>query len=129
MFEPLRVVVIDDEPGPRGHLIFQLEKAGCEIAASFEFGEKFLEWLKKTNEKIDAVFLDIGMPSDGVETLKHLPPSIPAVFVSGHGIDYINSIMSTTTAIGCLLKPVTDERISAGIKMIRDFMLKSRQDY
>lgn len=110
MAEPLQVVVIDDEPSPRKQLILLLKNAGCEIIAEFEFGDDFLQWLSSSELKFDALFLDIGMPEmNGVETLKHVPNSIPAIFVTGHGKDVIDGLKSS--AISYILKPATKRRL------------------
>lgn len=66
------VLCVDDEPTNVEILEMHLKKAGVK-SKGFLSGDKALEYIKETNEKIDAILLDIMMPGlDGIEVLKIL---------------------------------------------------------
>jgi len=86
MADPIRVLVIDDDPGVRDYLEALVSRQGCQVFA-VEDGEQALRTLDDTRP--DLVTLDVVLPGmDGIETLRQLKqrlPDVPVVMLSGHG--------------------------------------------
>src|SRR5947209_8745132 len=85
---PIRVLVVDDEPGIRGSLNGVLRDEGCEVDCAAD-GEICLVRLEERS--YDVVLLDIWLPGiDGLEVLSRIQ-AIPTgdrpavVMISGHG--------------------------------------------
>jgi two-component system nitrogen regulation response regulator NtrX len=81
------ILVVDDEKSVRDSIKMILEYEKYDVLFA-ENGAKALTALKENS--IDAVFLDIKMPSgmDGIEALremKKIEPEVPVVMISGHG--------------------------------------------
>ena len=86
--KPVRILVVDDEPGIRQSLCGVLEDEGYR-ASAVESGEACLDEL--AHESFDLVLLDVWLPGiDGLETLARIQ-EIPfadrplVVMISGHG--------------------------------------------
>ncbi len=86
MADPIRVLVIDDDPGVRDYLEALVSRQGYQVFA-VEDGEQALRTLDDTRP--DLVTLDVVLPGiDGIETLRQLKqrlPDVPVVMLSGHG--------------------------------------------
>jgi len=86
MAQPLRVLVIDDDPGLRDYLEALAASRGYQVFTAAT-GEDALESLDQTRP--DLVTLDLVLPGmDGLETLGQLQgrlPNVPVVMLSGHG--------------------------------------------
>ncbi len=86
MAQPLRVLVIDDDPGLRDYLEALAASRGYHVFTAAT-GEDALESLEQTRP--DLVTLDLVLPGmDGLETLgqlQHRLPNVPVVMLSGHG--------------------------------------------
>ncbi|MBI3131219.1 MAG: response regulator transcription factor [Acidobacteria bacterium] len=105
----LRVALADDEPVALNRLGRLLREAGCEVLQEFEDGHALLEWMKGDHQ-LDALFLDIHMPSlSGIEVLAELenPPAI--VFVTANAEYAVQAFEHA--AVDFLVKPVTAERL------------------
>lgn len=107
-----RILIVDDEPGIRESIAMILEYEGYETGAA-ETGEEGLARI--TEQKYDAVLLDINMPGiDGFETLrriKEIDKHLNVVIISAYGnID--NAIKATKTgAFDFLEKPVDRDKL------------------
>jgi two-component system nitrogen regulation response regulator NtrX len=117
--KPVRVLVVDDEPGIRQSLCGVLEDEGYR-ASAVESGEACLDDL--AHESFDLVLLDVWLPGiDGLETLARIQ-EIPfadrplVVMISGHGtID--TAVRSTKLgAFDFLEKPLTIPKVSIVVK-------------
>jgi two-component sensor histidine kinase len=89
MSEPIRILVIDDNPGDRGlyrHALHQNTDALYDITDA-ENGERGLARLEERAP--DCVLLDYSLPGDnGIEVLKRIHarhPHIPVVMLTGQG--------------------------------------------
>ncbi len=86
MAEPIRVLVIDDDPGLRDYLQALVSRQGYQVFAVAD-GEQALGRLDEIRP--DLVTLDVVLPGmGGLETLRELKqrlPAVPVVMLSGHG--------------------------------------------
>jgi two-component system LytT family response regulator/two-component system response regulator AlgR len=120
--EPLRVVVVEDEPLNRQRMVRLLQQAACQVVAEFEEGDALLAWLDQ-GIPLDAIFLDIQMPgASGLELLERLPAPVPVVFVTAHSEHAVDAY--DTAAVDYLLKPVRPERLARSLARIREQRLR-----
>jgi two-component system nitrogen regulation response regulator NtrX len=115
---PVRILVVDDEPGIRKSLCGVLKDEGY-AAAAVASGEACLVELAKG---YDLILLDVWLPGmDGMETLARIQ-EVPfaerpvTVMISGHGT--IETAVKATKlgAFDFLEKPLTIEKIAVVIK-------------
>lgn len=114
----IRVVVVEDEPLARRHLMDMLsELPGIEVVAAVENGRKGLAVIAE--QKPDAVFLDIEMPGvKGIELMQLLPEPKPAVvFVTAYPQHAVEAFAGG--AVHYLLKPISRVGVAQAISRIR----------
>lgn len=114
----IRIVVIEDEPLAREHLVGLLsELPGVMVVASAENGRLGLAAIAE--HQPDAVFLDIEMPGiKGTELMHMLPDPRPAlVFVTAYPQHAIEAFAGG--AVHYLLKPISRVSIAQAISRIR----------
>jgi len=114
----IRIVVIEDEPLAREHLVELLsELPGVVVVASAENGRLGLAAIAE--HQPDAVFLDIEMPGiKGTELMHMLPDPRPAlVFVTAYPQHAIEAFAGG--AVHYLLKPISRVSIAQAISRIR----------
>ena len=87
MSEPLKVLLLDDEPIVGKRLKPALTKIGCEVEV-FEDSRKALERLEQVN--FDIVVTDIRMDEvDGIEILEHVQQKSPrtrVIMITGYAM-------------------------------------------
>lgn len=115
--EPLRVLVVDDEPPARERLRRLIDELpGIEVAGEAGDGREALELCTRLDP--DVVLLDVRMPGmDGIEAARHLasledPPAV--VFTTAyeeHAVDAFEA-----QAVGYLLKPVRQEKLGRALR-------------
>ena len=114
----IRIVVIEDEPLARGHLVDLLaELPGVAVVASAENGRLGLAAIAEY--KPDAVFLDIEMPGiKGTELMHMLPEPRPSlVFVTAYPHHAIEAFAGG--AVHYLLKPISRVGVAQALSRIR----------
>jgi len=114
----IRVVVVEDEPLARQHLVDLLgELPGLSVVASAENGRLGLAAVAE--HKPDAVFLDIEMPGiKGTELMHMLPEPRPSlVFVTAYPQHAIEAFAGG--AVHYLLKPISRVGVAQAISRIR----------
>ena len=114
----IRIVVIEDEPLAREHLVELLsELPGVVVVASAENGRQGLVAIAEHTP--DAVFLDIEMPGiRGTELMHMLPEPRPAlVFVTAYPQHAIEAFAGG--AVHYLLKPISRVSVAQAISRIR----------
>jgi two-component system, response regulator FlrC len=123
MANPLRVLVVDDDPGMRDGMAMSLKRAGfvCEQARS---GEDALRMTRPG--AFDAVVTDLRMTGmDGLQLtarLKALDPTLPVVLVTAFGsldtareamrlgaFDYLSKPFSPEELVGAVRKAIQSE--------------------
>lgn len=115
----MRAMLIDDEKPALVHLERLIRADGrLEPVALCTSAREGIEWLEK--ERVDAVFLDIGMPEmNGLEAAEHIQqryPGIAIVFVTAYS-DYAVEAFDLQ-AIDYLLKPIGPARLQKAIARI-----------
>ncbi len=119
MHEPLRVVLVDDEPWARKGLRVLLEPVpGVEIVGEAGNGAEAVEVIRDAAP--DLVFLDVQMPEmDGFGVLRALGPErTPAVvFVTAYDEHAVRAF--DANAADYLLKPFDDERFHRALDRAR----------
>jgi len=115
----VNVLIVDDEVEARTNLRTILE-GYCPEVEKVEVAGSAIEGLEKiTDDRPDAVFLDIMMPGmsglELAETLSHL--NLPLAFVTGHDQFAIRAIKAS--AIDYVLKPVRIPELRQTIHRLR----------
>jgi two-component system LytT family response regulator len=116
--EPLRVVIVDDEPLARAVVREYLRAhPGVEVAAECANG---FEAVKAVSElSPDLMFLDVQMPKlSGFEVLELIGRSVPVVFTTA--FDQYALSAFEVHAIDYLLKPFSAERFSEALVRARE---------
>lgn len=113
----LVIAIIDDDEAVRRSLAEVLSTYGFVIT-EFSSGTAFLERVSKVSP--DCVLLDIRMPGiDGLEVQKRLRqkhPSIPVVFITGHGDIPLAVRAMREGAFDFVEKPVRDDVLTQSIR-------------
>ena len=117
---PIRVMVVDDEPLAREHLIALLaDEPDMTVVAEAGGGSEAVRLIKV--ERPDLVFLDVQMPGlNGFDVLRALPSDcVPlVVFVTAYDAHAVNAF--EVAAVDYLLKPVVEERFRVAIHRALD---------
>lgn len=115
--EPLRALIVDDEPPARERLRSLLgELDDVTVAGEAANGREALEMCARLDP--DVVLLDIRMPGmDGIEAARHLaaledPPAV--IFTTAYDQYAVEAF--ETQAVGYLLKPVRREKLERAIR-------------
>lgn len=117
--EPLRAVIIDDEPLAIRRLEQALDPIGqVEVVGSAPDGRRGLELVKALAPEL--VFLDVQMPGlDGLGVAEALdaeaPPSV--VFVTAYAHHAVEAF--ELAAVDYLLKPVEFDRVAAAVERVQ----------
>jgi DNA-binding NtrC family response regulator len=106
MSEPLRVLLLDDEPIVGKRLKPALTKIGCEVEV-FEDSRKAFERLEQIN--FDIVITDIRMDEiDGIEILEHVQQKSPrtrVIMITGYAMISIAKKAMEKGAFDFIAKP------------------------
>jgi two-component system, LytTR family, response regulator len=119
--QPLRVVIVDDEPLARAVVReFAGHHAGVEVVA--ECGNGF-EAVKAVSElSPDLMFLDVQMPKlNGFEVLELLGRSVPVIFTTAYDQYALRAF--EVHAVDYLLKPFGEERFAEALSRARARLL------
>ena len=114
----LRVVVVEDQPLTRLHLVEMLERLGVEVVEACADGQEAVERIPSIAP--DAVFLDVQMPSlDGFEVIEAIGPDLmpPVVFVTAYDAYAVKAF--EVYAFAYLLKPVSEPRMAEVVDRLR----------
>jgi len=114
----VRILVVEDEPLSRQHLIDLLEELpGVEVVGQAENGRLGLKAAAELAP--DAIFLDIEMPGiRGTEMLQLLPDPKPAVvFVTAYSEHAVEAFAGG--ALHYLLKPISRVGVAQALSRIR----------
>ena len=113
---PLKIVIVDDEPLARTVVREFAERLGMQVAAECANG---FEAVKAVSELApDLMFLDVQMPKlDGFEVLELLGRSVPVVFTTAYDQYALRAF--EVHAIDYLLKPFSEERFAEAVSRAR----------
>ncbi len=123
-----RVLVVDDEPGTRRLLAFNLERADYRPHC-VETGEDALVAIDA--DPPDLVLLDLMLPGiDGIETLRRLRrrhPELPVIVLTAHG-SVENAVEAMKLgARDFLTKPIDAGRLTVAVRNALDFQHLARE--
>ena len=119
---PMKALVVDDEPLARERLSRLLKEAGCTVVGELGDGVALLHWLKAPGE-VDVIFLDIQMPGlSGIEVLAEVPDGPPVVFVTAYSDFAVRAF--ELAAVDYLLKPVFEDRLGKCLQRLRDRLIR-----
>ena len=107
----LRVVVVEDQPLTRLHLVEMLERLGVEVVEACADGQEAVERIPALAP--DAVFLDVQMPLvDGFEVIDAIGADAmpPVVFITAYDAYAVKAF--EVYAFAYLLKPVSEQRMA-----------------
>ncbi|MEM9363206.1 MAG: LytTR family DNA-binding domain-containing protein [Bacteroidota bacterium] len=128
-----KVIIIEDEPKAQKHLENLLALSGFDLVveAVLPSVESTIQWFEQ-NTHPDLVFLDIHL-SDGIsfEILEKTALEAPIIFTTAYDEYAIKAFK--TTGIDYLLKPLTEEEVSAALakyfkakeRYVRDWFTKT----
>lgn len=115
MSEPLRVLIVDDEPLARAHVRSLLEARG-DVVVLGECGDGTSAVARILAEAPDLVLLDVQMPElDGLEVVRQvgaerMPPTIFITAFDEHALEAFE-----VHAVDYVLKPVNRQRFARAI--------------
>ena len=119
MPEPVRVVIVDDEPLARQHVADRLRhEENVEIVGEADNGNDAGEVIRRTRP--DVVFLDVQMPGlDGLDVVDTIGPEEMPATVFTTAFDQYALKAFDRAAVDYLLKPFDDERFSQAFRRAR----------
>jgi DNA-binding LytR/AlgR family response regulator len=117
--EPLRALVVDDEPLARDELAFLLGELGVEVVAQAASSAQALGAFSQARP--DVVFVDLRMPGpDGLalaEALHARAPETPIVVVSAHDEGALRGF--EVGVVDYVLKPARLDRLKRALERVR----------
>src|SRR5690349_1230441 len=109
---PYTILVVDDEPGIRTMVQFELAQEGHRIFTA-DSGARALEALKA--ETIDLILTDVRMPiMDGLDLIiqvRKTHPKLPIILLTGFVEDRVQKVQEYNLS-GTLHKPFTIDQLS-----------------
>jgi DNA-binding LytR/AlgR family response regulator len=117
--KPIRAIIADDEEALRDHLRKKLSLLWpeLEVAGEAQDGGTALSLIR--DRRPDIAFLDISMPGlSGIDVAKAAAGLGLFVFVTAHDQFAVEAF--EREAVDYLLKPVTDERLAATIRRLKE---------
>ncbi len=109
-----KILVVDDEPGIRGLLQYELGFSGYETV-TVESADQALEILQ--GHPVDLVITDIRMPGsmdgiDFIETYRKENPHQKVIFMTGYAIEEKISLALQNPLSFCIKKPFDIQELS-----------------
>jgi len=125
--EPIRTVIVDDEPLARENLRLRLQVLpDFDVAAECSGGQDALDAV--ANHEPELLFIDVQMPDlDGFEVVERIPVRLQPVIVFVTAYDRYALEAFRVHALDYLLKPFSDERFDDAWKHAREQVLARRQ--
>lgn len=133
--QPIRVIVVDDEPKLRRGIerLIQADGKEWEITGSFGSGKQCIDIINSMNLSFDVVFTDVRMPvMDGLTMLKELKKRTNtdffAVIVSGYNdFSYVQTALREG-AVDYLVKPIDRIELKKRLSKIKEDIQKKRAE-
>ena len=115
--DPLRVIIVDDEPLARG-VVREYLSAHPAVTIVAECGNGFDAVKAVTELAPDLMFLDVQMPKlDGFEVLELLGRAVPVIFTTAYDQYALRAF--DVHAVDYLLKPFSEERLAEALARAR----------
>jgi FixJ family two-component response regulator len=113
----LSISVVDDDESMRESLESLLKSMGFRVTL-FSGAEEFLD--AGAAGQTDCLILDVRLGGmSGPELQKRLSgehPSLPIIFITGHGNECLRQKVIADGAVDCLLKPFSEENLLAAVE-------------
>ncbi|QDU86129.1 Transcriptional regulatory protein YehT [Planctomycetes bacterium Pla163] len=124
--EPIRCVIVDDEPMGRESVRFALANdAEVEIVGEASDGDEALEVIRR--EVPDVVVLDIHMPGrTGLEVLGALEPDERPLVIFATAYDQYAVEAFESNAVDYLLKPFDDDRLARAFTKVKGHLRREQ---
>ena len=114
--EPVRALVVDDDPDIREFVSGVLESVGCDVHVAAD-GEQAL--IQAFEFQPEIVFLDVNLPKQFgwlvCAKLKLIEPSPTVILITGLNCDDLDSFSEFVKAGDVLRKPFSEEDVLAFI--------------
>ena len=119
MAEPLRVLIVDDEPLARQRIEDLLAKEeGVEIAGTASTGDEAIDAIRSLDP--DVVFLDVKMPGkNGVDVVETIGSNEMPLVIFTTAYDQFAAKAFELAAVDYLVKPFDDERFVEALRRAR----------
>src|SRR5947199_642196 len=119
MSEPVRVVIVDDEPLARQHVADRLaHEENVQIVGQADNGTDAVDIIRRVHP--DVVFLDVQMPGlDGLDVVDTIGPDEMPATIFTTAFDQCALKAFDRAAVDYLLKPFDDERFSQAFRRAR----------
>lgn len=120
MNQPLRTIIVDDEPLARRGLQLRLQEfADIDLVAQCSHGAEAVERVAELRP--DLMFLDVQMPGmDGFQTLAAMPDAERPLVVFVTAFDHFAVRAFEACALDYLLKPVDESRLAGSLDRARE---------
>jgi two-component system LytT family response regulator len=117
--EPLRVLIVDDEPLARQRIEDLLAKEeGVEIAGTASTGDEAIDAIRSLDP--DLVFLDVKMPGkNGVDVVETIGSNEMPLVIFTTAYDQFAAKAFELAAVDYLVKPFDDERFVEALRRAR----------
>lgn len=124
---PLRLLLVDDEALARlrlRRLVEEVAEPAARVVAEAESAAAAQACLAASDERVDAVLLDIGLPGPSglalATALRRLPRPPAVVFVTAHGEHALEAF--DLQALDYLTKPVRRERLQQALARVAQWL-------
>ena len=128
VYEPNRILIVDDEEDIRDVLSIALTDMGYEVLEA-ENGRTAMELFREKQPKI--VLTDIKMPGmDGIEVLKKIKlenPHAQVIMITGHGDTDIAIRSLKHEAIDFITKPISGQALEIALKRAKEKIVTRQQ--
>ena len=112
----LAISIIDDDESMRESLESLLKSMGFRVAL-FTGAEEFLG--AKAADRTDCLILDVRLGGmSGPELQRELStakPTLPIIFITGHGTEALRQKVMADGAVDCLFKPFSEEKLLTAV--------------
>jgi len=128
MANPIRVLIVDDEPLARRGLEIRLrDAADLEIVGQCSHGAEAVQMVDSLRP--DLMFLDVQMPGmDGFATLQAIPADSRPLVVFVTAFDHHAVRAFEACALDYLLKPVDEARLAQSLDRVREALVERGAD-
>lgn len=125
---PIRVLIVDDEPGARRRLERLLKKEkDIEIIGEANTGKKALTLIQEVRP--DLVFLDIQMPvMSGIDVIRSIGAAHMPVVIFVTAYDQYAVKAFELAALDYLMKPFDDERFEQALDRARTMLTNEKSE-
>lgn len=117
MKRDLSISVVDDDESMRESLESLLKSMGFRVAL-FPGAEEFLD--AGAAGRTDCLILDVRLAGmSGPELQKELSvdhPSLPVIFITGHGTEALRQKVIAAGAVDCLFKPFSEDKLLGAVE-------------